>query len=288
MLSSSSVLALDLARHPSGAAVADTVDRVLCLTRDDLDALAAATVASPARDEARVRVLEHCACAPRMSAMMQVVGDTVAEALPGPEQARLLLEVLSETLLGGLADLHALLRRERPLAGPGVPEAGVRAAVDAVTVAWAGRARGVELGELALLRAPWQQALSPVPVALPADGYGGSAAALRELLDQVSRADAAAWDRVQQAHLARQGGLMWSEAMHEACRAAADTGRLVDVARAQLAAARAVRLAGVSATSAAQGATMAVMAAVQATCVLDVLEPSCARTLLEGWEAARA
>src|SRR5206468_8711660 len=35
-LLSASILAIDLARHPSGTAVADTVDRVLALTAQDL------------------------------------------------------------------------------------------------------------------------------------------------------------------------------------------------------------------------------------------------------------
>ncbi|MDP9436350.1 MAG: hypothetical protein M3P93_14635, partial [Actinomycetota bacterium] len=110
-------------------------------------------------------------------------------------------------------------------------------------------------------------------------------AALRRLLDDVARADTGRWARVEQAHWRREGGLSWSYAMHEACRAAAGADRVVPVARAQLAAARAVRLAGVSASAAARGAMMAVTAAVQATCVRDLLEPGCAAVLLEAWEA---
>jgi hypothetical protein len=178
-----------------------------------------------------------------------------------------LVQALTETLLGGLDDLLALLRREEPLSLPGLPAAGVQAALDAVAVAWAGRAPDVDLGALALLRAPWAAALSPVPSALPEQAYGEGAPALRALLDQVARADDAFWGRVEQAHWARQGDLRWSTAMHEASRAAFDGGRLVPVARAQLAAARAFRLAGVSTGARGCSAMMAVTAAVQATCV---------------------
>lgn len=285
-LVSASVLALDLARHPSGAAVADAVDRVLSLGPADLAALAEAADPSPARDAARARVLEHCATAPRLSGVMRGVSATVGEDLPGPATSQVLLDTLAETMLGGLADLLALLAREEPLDAPGAPAAGVQSALDAVAVAWAGRAQGVDLADLALLRGPWAQALSPVPAALPEDGYGDGGAALRALLEELSRTDAAAWTRVAEAHWSRQGGLRWSTAMHEACRAAVDAGRLVPAARAQLAAARAVRLSGVSTTPGASGAMMAVTAAVQAACVADLLDDDVARTLVEPWEAA--
>lgn len=285
-LVSASVLALDLSRHPSGAAVADAVDRVLCLTPDDVRALAAA--ASTDQRAVRTRLLEACATAPRMSRLMRGVAADVAQGLPSPAQSQVLLEVLHETLLGGLQDLLGLLRREEPLCDPALPEAGVQAALDAVAVAWAGRAEGVDLGELAALRAPWAQALAPVPPALPEDGYGPGLPDLRRLLDAVARADDAVWRRVEQAHWSPPAGLRWSTAMHEASRAAVGSGRLVPVARAQLAAARALRLSGVGATPGASGAGMAVTAAVQATCLLDLLPADCAGTLLGAWQAGGA
>lgn len=289
-LVSASVLALDLARHPSGAAVADAVDRVLALTPDDVRALAAASAEgqAPRRAEAvaaRADLHEACAEAPRMSTLMRGVSATVAEGLPGPADARVLVQALTGTLLGGLGDLLALLRREEPLCLPGLPEAGVQAALDAVAVAWAGRAPDVDLSALALLRAPWAAALSPVPAALPAEAYGEGAPALRALLDQVARADDAFWGRVEQAHWARQGDLRWSTAMHEASRAAFESGRLVPVARAQLAAARAFRLAGVSTGARASSAMMAVTAAVQATCTTGLLAPDCEEVLLHAWRS---
>jgi hypothetical protein len=84
-LVSASVLALDLARHPSGAAVADAVDRVLALTPDDVRALAEAAAGSEERSAAaRARLQEACAEAPRMSTLMRGVSATVARGLPGP------------------------------------------------------------------------------------------------------------------------------------------------------------------------------------------------------------
>ncbi|MDP9496347.1 MAG: hypothetical protein M3P46_01530, partial [Actinomycetota bacterium] len=56
-LLSAGVLALDLARHPSGAAVADVAERVLALTPDELtdlaDAAEAGAAEAGAADEAR-------------------------------------------------------------------------------------------------------------------------------------------------------------------------------------------------------------------------------------------
>ena len=285
-LVSASVLALDLARHPSGAAVADAVDRVLCLSAHDVEALA--VCARPQVERAapvRARLLDVCAEAPRMSTLMRGVSTTVADGLPGPDDARVLVLALTQTLLGGLGDLLDLLRREEPLCTPGLPPQGVQAALDAVAVAWAGRVQGVDLGELALLRGPWAQALSPVPTALPQDAFGGGAPALRALLEHVTRADDAFWGRVERAHWSRQGDLRWSTAMHEASRAAFAAGRLVAVARAQLAAARAFRLAGASTGARASGAMMGLTAAVQATCTTGLLPADCDDVLLHAWRA---
>jgi hypothetical protein len=70
--------------------------------------------------------------------------------------------------------------------------------------------------------------------------------------------------------------------MHAACRAAFEADRLVAVARAQLAAARALRLSGASTGPEAHGIAMAVTAAVQAVCTSDVHD---GRWLMSAWEA---
>lgn len=286
-LVSASVLAMDLARHPSGAAVADTTDRVLALTADDLRLLAEAAAPLPDRADVRERVLAACASAPRMSTLMGQVRRATERGLPGPVQSRTIARTLGETLLGGLADLQDLLRREHPLCAAGTPAAGRQAALDAVAVAWAGRLPEVDLQELALLRAPWTAVLGGrPPAALPDGAYGGQERRLGALLEALARVDEESWQRVERASWAERAGMRWSSAMHEACRVATDAGRLVPVARAQLAAARAMRLSGVSTTTSASGAMLAVTAAVQATCVLDLLDAATATTLLAPWGAA--
>ena len=255
-LVSASLLACDLARHPSGAAVADVVDRVLALGDADLG--------TEASEDVRARVLSSLAGAPRMSRLMDGVTATLAEGLPDSATSAVLLAALTETPLGGLEDLHDLLRRE----GAG------QVALDAVTVAWAGR--DANLHDLSELRRPWREAIDPVPPAPP--GFAG----LPDLLDDVARRTPDRWRRTAGAHAASRGSRTWSRQMHEACRAAFEADRLVEVARAQLAAARALRLSAASTGPDAHAVAMAVTAAVQGLCTRDLLDT---RWLMSAWEA---
>jgi hypothetical protein len=255
-LVSASVLACDLARHPSGAAVADVVDRVLVLGRTDLG--------TPAAADLRQRVLASLAGAPRMSRLMDGVTATLAEGLPDSRTSQALLTALVETPLGGLADLHRMLTFE----GAG------QVALDAVTVAWAGRE--ADLTDLRDLQRPWLAAIDPVPPAPPLF------ARLSDLLDEVARRTPQQWQRTADAHGAHRGTLTWSRQMHASCRAAFDSGRLTEVARAQLGAARALRLSGASTGPDAHAVAMATTAAVQGLCTCDLLDT---RWLLTAWEA---
>lgn len=255
-LVSAAVLACDLARHPSGAAVADVVDRVLALDDTELGTAAPAAV--------RERVLASLAGAPRMSRLMDGVTATLAEGLPDSRTSQVLLAALSETPLGGLEDVHRMLADE----GAG------QVALDAVTVAWAGRE--ADLQDLQQLQRPWRDAVDPVPPAPPRfDG-------LSDLLDGIAHRSRQQWQRTADAHGAHRGTRTWSRHMHEACRAAFEADRLVPVARAQLAAARALRLSGASTGEDAHAIAMAVTAAVQALCTVDLLDT---RWLGSAWEA---
>lgn len=284
-LVSASVLALDLVRHPCGAAVADAADRVLALTPHDVHALARCAADDEVRAQVRDRLLAAGAVEPRMSTLLLGRRPLVADGVPVAADVRALADVLSETLLGGLADLLALLTREGPLADPALPPAGVQVALDAVTAAWAGRGpSGARVADVFVLSAPWH-AGAPLPPPLPDMRYGGAERDLRDLLDDVARLSPERWRRVEQAHAHRSLAGSWSSAMHEASKKAVDAGRLLPVARAQLAAARALRLSAVSASAAGRGGAMAVVAAVQALCVRDRLDAATARTLTAAWEA---
>ena len=281
-LVSAPVLAVDLVRHPYGAAVADVVDRVLVLSGRDLAALGAPRVPDPRRDAARVAALAGAHHAPR--SLGPAVGPRTVDPPPTDRHGRrartraALLDALVGALLGTLDDLHALLLREAPLrdASPAVRQA----ALDAVTAAWAGRVDAP--GALELLRAPFDAAVAPLPLPLPDAAYGGGGPVLRDLLDAVARLPAHRWLQVAQAHRATARA-SWSQAVHRASRVAYDGDRLVPVARAQLAAARALRLSPVSTTQHATPAAMAVTAAVQAACLADRLDPALARSLTGPW-----
>lgn len=255
-LVSSAVLACDLARHLSGAAVADVVDRVLVLGDADLG--------EPAAADVRDRVHASLAGAPRMSRLLGGVTATFADGLPDVTTSRVMLDALTETPLGTLEDLH------RMLAGEGAGQV----ALDAVTVAWAGR--DADLHDLHELQRPWREAVDPVPPAPPT--YPG----LSALLDEVPRRTAEQWRRTLAVHDAGRGTLAWSNRLHEACAAAYDAGILTDVARAQLAAARALRLSGASTGPDAHAVAMAVTAAVQALCTVHLLDTQWLRA---AWEA---
>lgn len=266
-LVSASVLACDLARHPSGAAVADTVDRVLALSPGEL-----ARLGDPADGPVRARVLAAVADQPPAVTTLEGVVDR------GLATGRSVTEVLSATMLGTLEDLLALLAREQPLvrAAPSARQV----ALDAVTVAWAGRL--AELSDLAALRRPWARALDPVAPALPA---GLARGPLGSLLDDVARRRPEQWQRVAQAHGSRMRALTWSRAMHVACQAAYDEGLVQEVARAQLGAARVLRLSGASTGPHAHAVAMAVTSAVQATCVRGRLAEPEWTVLTGAWAA---
>ena len=263
-LVSAGVLACDLARHPSGAAGADGVARGRARAPA---ALAAPGPAAP--EEVRARVLSACTGSPRAGAVLDRLPAAFADGLPSRRTSEAVLTALTETLVGSLEDLLGMLERELP----GVPQA----ALDAVTVAWAGRV--ADLQDLARLRAPWAAGVPAVPAALPDTAYGES---LRCLLEAVGRRTPQQWQRVVDAHGAHRGTFRWSTAMHRACQAAYDAGRLTDVARAQLAAARALRLSGASTGPDAHAVAMAVTGAVQAVCTAD-LAPC--PDLMSAWEA---
>lgn len=229
-LASASILAIDLARHPNGAVVADVIDRVLVLTAAELERMT-----RPATHEARSWAL----------------------ACPG-----------DDTLCGGLEGLHRLVGDVVQHASP----AAQQVCLDAVTAAWS--APWAPASAVQDLQAPWEAAIDGLPAVLPATSYR---AELAELLEDVVRRTPQQWESVTKAHARQRGTLRWSTLMHVSCRAAVEAGRDREVARAQLAAARAMATTEVGTESA-----MAVTASVQALCTRDLVD---AAPLAEAWLA---
>ncbi len=262
-LVSAAVLAQDVARHPHAVRLGDVLDRVLALTPADL-----ARLRDPAPEAVRTRVLAACDVPQVSSALREMAREIDGRTRP--------VEVLEVGLLGTLDDLHAMLLCEQPLASAHPDAAQV--ALDAVTAAWAGL--NATLADVTVLAGPFETTLPPVGPPLP---LTPRTAAVHAVLDEVARRTTQAWERTAQAHRSRRGDRSWSQVMHEACLAAYDANRVEEVARAQLAAARALALTHTG--TARSAVAMAVTAAVQAACTADVLSATALSTLRADWEA---
>lgn len=266
---SAAVLAADVVRHPHTVRLADTLDRVLALTE-----LEAAALRDPAPEPVRARVLEACARTPRAGKALEHLPDELHEE--GPTHG--LAVRLESALLGSLGDLHALLLREPPVQG--LPGDAQQVVLDAVTAAWAGASAA--LSDLRALAAPWEAALGPVPPPLPERGW---TPLVRDLLEEVPRRSPAQWAVSLAQHRAGRS-LRWSDTLHVACRAAWEADRVHEVARAQLAAARALALTHTGAPP--YGAALVLTGAVQAVCTADLVAPSVQQGLRAAWEAGAA
>ena len=161
-----------------------------------------------------------------------------------------------DVLPDGLLAVLEALAREQPLVD--APAGAVNAALDAVAAAWLGRPD---------LRRHWDEVLSPLPVALPETPYAED---LRTLLEDVTRRRH--WRGVADAHAQERGRLAWSTRMHEACLAAFEAGRLREIARAQLAAARALSLSTAKGDPEFHAIAMEVTGSVQALCTGDLID----------------
>lgn len=265
-LVSASVLALDLSRHPFGAAVADVVDR----------ALAAADLppgqAAGDRTGARRRVLDLSDRALGVGQALRSFSAAAGTGFAAPE-VQAASRQLQAALLGRLDDLLHVLQQHLA-EDRGLDQEVVDVVLDRVAAAWGADAPAADV---ALLRSPWDAAVEPL---LPAAPPELGAPRLMGLLEQVARCDADRWARLDAAHERWHSGTSWSELVHEATRRTVEHGRTVDAARWQLSAARAAHAAGHTMTTCTPGAMMSVVGAVQALCAEDVLTASAASRLL--------
>ena len=273
-LVSASVLALDLARHPSGAVVADVVDRALVLGHSAAGgppAGAPPAVVDLERADARARLLAAADRAPRIEQALRAASRTLGtRAGAGAAQA------LQTALVGRLDDLVQLLVRELG-DERGLPREVVDVVVDRAVAAWVQDDDTALLPDVATLSAPWMPLVGELP---PLPPRVGAVPQLLALLEAAGRADPSAWAALETAHAAEHTGLGWSDAVHTASRAAVEHGRTLPVARWQLSAVRAAHAAGHSRSGRAPGAAMSLVGAVQALAVLDVVPDSLSAPLL--------
>lgn len=272
-LVSASVLALDLTRHPSGARLADLVDSALLLDEPTLAALREAAAALPDRQPARRRLLTVAQHQPSMADGLA----GVSAGLRAEQPSLVASAALAGRLLGRLPHLHAMLLQEGPLAE--AEPLAVGTVLDAVTATWCAADPSAQLDDLEALHAPWHAAVPPFPAPLPVAVPAGASASLLQLLDRVASSTPAQWRELAHANDASYGGLGWSETLHLACLATAETDRVLDVARWLLAASRTASTTDHATDGVAPGAMMAVVSAVQATCVRDVLPAETVATM---------
>ena len=290
-------IALDLARHPAGAAVAETAGRLLVMTPAEVDALSdRVRGAVNARAEDRALLLAEAGgpgSVPDLALVLRGVQGMAEKALPSPEEARVVVRTLDGSLLLRLPDLLRVLAAEGPLTDPRLPADGIQAALDAVAAAWIpSGADAAAVRAATRLATPWREVVAGRHRPSGLDGLDGldryACRGTARLLEAAARLDVPGWGRVVRARDAARGSLRWSTAMHEACRTVEDAGRVVQVARAQFAAARVLRRSVVSTSDGARSAAMALTSAVQAECVADLL-PGDVRAVLGGpWEAHRS
>jgi hypothetical protein len=293
-LVSPSVLCMDLVRHDNALGVLDVLDRAITLGQVDVEALESAHRDDDARDRAWAEVERLTGDTPKLSDAVAAVRQTIADAGFDTVMETGFADRLSRTPMFGLPHLLSMVRndvldwtweRSREVSVCRHPAAAA-VVVDAVAAAYV-RDR-LSIQAYARLGGPWSALHFGVPTALPGDdAFGPQSRRLRELVETLARLSAEDFDTLEHiANAARTAGTDWSKLMHNATWAAYMSGRLRPAARAQIAATRALLLAGLTPMAAATGVMRVVTAVVQAVVVTDLLDSRTYDELVSPWQAA--
>jgi len=290
-LVSSSLLTIDLVRHPNGVELADVLERTLHLTGDDMNALQAAFDDSPERRAAWSAVQAATDGTPRLLSVLASVRDALNSSDTASPDLRGVGERLSVTPMGNLLELLTMVERDildwtRESHGDLVVQHhnhAVAAVRDAVAAAYARAAVDGALCDL--LAEPWAAVFGDLPATpLTGDEYGPQTAVVRRAVDLVASLSVPDFERLNAAYWASYTPEVgWAPAMHAASWAASMSGRLRPVAGAQLALLRAMLIAGLPRLIGASGVMMAGTAAMQATVLADVLDTQTYDTLTAAW-----
>jgi hypothetical protein len=292
-LVNASTVGFDLARIPTGAAVATVLLEALAvqspLPRSRAAGLRAFATfdALLAADPRRAAAwLEVSALAPprRLDDALSVVGqllDDAASAVdPSGTANRQLEPVLRDLTTASFGGLDDLLRMVRADILDESPAHVVALASDALAAAYGGQRLSDEVRSL--LTVPWVAAtrsLTPIPADL--EPFTDE---LRAILDRVATLTET------QAKVLVDGAASveadWSARMHAAAWAGYLSGRLRPAATAQFQAVRALRACGVDAAAAARGVWNAISGCLQAVAVHDLLDEVTYGVLVAPWESA--
>lgn len=277
-------IGFDLARLPTGAAVATVLLEALALQSPsgvgDLSTFDPEFGADPRRAAAW---LEVSSLAPparlddALSAFRDVIDDADREPGRGHRELEPAMAALTTAYFGGLDDLLSLLRLDIL---DEAPTHVVAMASDAIAAAYGGRRLGDEVR--GLLGAPWIAAtrgLSGVPANL-----GPHEAELRRVLDRIPKLTPG--EAVVLAEGAAASESDWGRCMHAAAWAAYLAGRIRPAAATQFQAVRALRAAGIDAGLVARGVWNAITGCLQAIVMHDLLDEVNYGVLVAPWETA--
>lgn len=293
-LVSSSLLTIDLVRHPNGIELADVLERALRLTSADMNALQAAFDDSAERRASWEAVHAATGNAPRLLSVLASVRDALNSTIPAAREIGSIGERLSVTPMGTLVELLTMVERDvldwtRETHGDLVVQRyghAVAAVRDAVAAAYA---RPSVAGEHCdVLAEPWLAVFGGLPAtALDGDEYGPQTAAVHRAVDLVATLSVPDFERLNTTYWeAYTPEVGWAPAMHAASWAASMSGRLRTVAAAQLALLRAMMIAGLPKLLGASGVMMAGTAAMQAVVLADLLDSETYETLTTAWVTA--
>jgi hypothetical protein len=292
-LVNASTVGFDLARIPTGAAVATVLLEALAVQSPiprsraaGLHAFATFDALQAADPRRAAAWLEVSALAPprRLDDALSVVGqllDDVASAVDPSGMANRQLEpVLRDLTTASFGGLDDLLRMVRADILDESPSHVVALASDALAAAYGGQRLSDEVRSL--LTVPWVAAtrsLAPIPADL--DPFTDE---LRAILDRVATLTET------EAKVLVDGAASveadWSARMHAAAWAGYLSGRLRPAATAQFQAVRALRACGVDAAAAARGVWNAISGCLQAVAVHDLLDEVTYGVLVAPWETA--
>jgi hypothetical protein len=274
----------DLARLPTGAAVATVLLEALAVqSADNHVDLRAFDVGLDVDGRRAAAWLEVSAMvpAPRLDQALSQVRDLVDDADHGHHGAHRRWEpamaALTAAYFGGLDDLVALLRDDIL---DETPTHIVAMASDAVAAAFGGRRLPTDVRRL--LDTPWISATRSLPD-LPAD-LGPNDAELRRVLDRIPTLTGP--EAVVLAEGATAAEADWGRSMHAAAWAAYLAGRLRPAAAAQFQAVRALRISDVESGLVARGVWNAVTGCLQAVVMNDLLDDVAFGVLVAPWERA--
>lgn len=293
-LVSSSLLTIDLVRHPNGIELADVLERALCLTQRDIVALEASFENSAERRAAWIAVQDATSGSPRLLSVLASARAAFENGEPAEVELSRIGRDLSTTPMGNLPELLSMVERDvldwtRETHGDLVVQrhtAGVAVVRDAVAAAYTRLVVAPE--HIAALTESWTAVFGDLPaVGLAGDEYGPQTDVVRRAVDLVAHLDNTAFQNLNVSYWREyRPETGWAPSMHAASWAAVLCGRLRPVAAAQLALLRAMLLGGLPSMMGTSGVMMAATAAMQAVVLADVLDTATYDALTGAWVSA--